>query len=53
MPLAAFIVDGLVGGGLKSSGSSASSIDEEDNYDNKKKSLWDIVTIADQMRGAS
>jgi L-2-hydroxyglutarate oxidase len=53
LPLAAFIVDGLVGDGLISSGQSASSIDEDDNYDNKKKSFWDIVTIADQMRRAS
>lgn len=53
LPLAAFIVDGLVRDGLISSGPSASSIDEDDNYDNKKKSLWDIVTIADQMRRSS
>jgi L-2-hydroxyglutarate oxidase len=53
LPLAALIADGLVGDGLVSSGSSPSSIDEDDNYDNKKKSLWDIVTIADQMRETS
>jgi hypothetical protein len=53
LPLAALIADGLVGDGLISSGSSASSVDEDDNFGNKKKSLWDIVTIADQMRGAS
>ena len=53
LPLAALIADGLVGDGLISSGSSAYSVDEDDNFGNKKKSLWDIVTIADQMRGAS
>ena len=53
LPLAALIADGLVGDGLISSGSSAYSVDEDDNFGNKKKSLWDLVTIADQMRGAS
>lgn len=53
LPLGALIADGLVGDGLISSGSSAYSVDEDDNFGNKKKSLWDIVTIADQMRGSS
>jgi (S)-2-hydroxyglutarate dehydrogenase len=53
LPLAAFIADGVVGDGLISPRSSTSSIDEDDNYDTEKRSLWDIVTIADQMRCTS